>query len=98
MACVSLRRKKFTLAEERVTPEVKKTAVLRRVEEDRDLRRLLRYELWDESFQLREAANGDEGLIAVMEAVPDVIVTDLKMPAGGNRLCQSPPDIRAPLP
>ena len=60
------------------------------VEDDRDMRSLLCDELWDEGFQLREAANGDEALIAVMEAVPDLIVTDLKMPAGGmdyvNRL------------
>jgi DNA-binding response OmpR family regulator len=47
------------------------------------MRSLICDELWDEGFQLREAANGDEALIAVMEAVPDLIITDLKMPAGG---------------
>jgi DNA-binding response OmpR family regulator len=66
-----------------VTAEGRKTAVLLVVEDDRDMRSLLCDELWDEGFQLREAANGDEALIAVMEAVPDLIVTDLKMPAGG---------------
>lgn len=66
-----------------MTPEAKKRAVLLVVEDDRDMRSLLCDELWDEGFQLREAANGDEALIAVMEAVPDLIVTDLKMPAGG---------------
>jgi DNA-binding response OmpR family regulator len=64
--------------------------VLLVVEDDRDMRSLLCDELWDEGFQLREAANGDEALIAVMENVPDLIITDLKMPAGGvdyiNRL------------
>jgi DNA-binding response OmpR family regulator len=87
---VSFRRKKPALAEGWVTPEAKKRAVLLVVEDDRDMRSLLCDELWDEGFQLREAANGDEALIAVMEAVPDLIVTDLKMPAGGidyvNRL------------
>jgi DNA-binding response OmpR family regulator len=66
-----------------VTAEVRKTAVLLVVEDDRDMRSLICDELWDEGFQLREAANGDEALIAVMEAVPDLIITDLKMPAGG---------------
>jgi DNA-binding response OmpR family regulator len=78
------------LAEGSVTAEVKKRAVLLVVEDDRDMRSLLCDELWDEGFQLREAANGDEALVAVMEAMPDLIITDLKMPAGGidyiNRL------------
>ena len=73
-----------------MTAETRKTAQLLIVEDDRDMRSLLCDELWDEGFQLREAANGDEALIAVMEAVPDLIITDLKMPAGGvdyvNRL------------
>lgn len=66
------------------------------VEDDRDMRSLLCDELWDEGFQLREASNGDEALIAVMESVPDLIITDLKMPAGGvdyvNRLRTFAPD------
>ncbi len=60
------------------------------VEDDGDMRSLLCDELWDEGYQLREAANGDEALVAVLSAVPDLIITDLKMPAGGvdyvNRL------------
>jgi len=64
--------------------------VLLVVEDDRDMRSLLCDELWDEGYQLREAANGDEALVAVLKAVPDLIITDLKMPAGGvdyvNRL------------
>jgi DNA-binding response OmpR family regulator len=66
-----------------VTAETRRTAVLLVVEDDRDMRSLLCDELWDEGFQLREAASGDEALMAVMEAVPDLIITDLKMPAGG---------------
>jgi DNA-binding response OmpR family regulator len=60
------------------------------VEDDRDMRSLLCDELWDEGYQLTEAANGDEALVAILKTVPDLIVTDLKMPAGGldyvNRL------------
>ena len=58
-------------------------AVLLVVEDDKDMRRLLCDELWGEGYQLREASNGEEGLAAVMRAAPDLIVTDLKMPAGG---------------
>ncbi|GMV49490.1 MAG: Sporulation initiation phosphotransferase F [Nitrospirae bacterium] len=58
-------------------------AVLLVVEDDKDMRSLLCDELWGEGYQLREAATGDEGLAAVMRAAPDLIVTDLKMPAGG---------------
>ncbi|WHZ24273.1 MAG: sigma-54 dependent DNA-binding response regulator [Nitrospira sp.] len=60
-----------------------KPAVLLVVEDDTDMRSLLCDELWGEGYQLREAANGEEGLAAVMRAAPDLIVTDLKMLAGG---------------
>ena len=69
---------------------MKSPALLLVVEDDRDMRSLLCDELWDEGYQLTEAANGDEALVAILKAVPDLIVTDLKMPAGGidyvNRL------------
>ena len=69
---------------------MKSPALLLVVEDDRDMRSLLCDELWDEGYQLTEAANGDEALVAILNAVPDLIVTDLKMPAGGldyvNRL------------
>ena len=53
------------------------------VEDDQDMRNLLCDEFWGEGYQLREAANGDEALTAVMKSAPDLIITDLKMPAGG---------------
>ncbi len=53
------------------------------VEDDEAMRSLLCDELWGEGYQLREAANGHEGLESVFTAVPDLIVTDLKMSAGG---------------
>ncbi len=71
-------------------------AVLLVVEDDKDMRSLLCDELWGEGYQLREASNGEEGLAAVRQAVPDLIVTDLKMPSGGfdyvHRLRDSVPD------
>ena len=53
------------------------------VEDDEAMRSLLCDELWGEGYQLREAANGHEGLESSLTTVPDLIVTDLKMPAGG---------------
>lgn len=53
------------------------------VEDDEAMRSLLCDELWGEGYQLREAANGHEGLESILTTVPDLIVTDLKMPAGG---------------
>ena len=71
-------------------------AVLLVVEDDKDMRSLLCDELWGEGYQLREASNGEEGLAAVRQAAPDLIVTDLKMPSGGfdyvHRLRSSVPD------
>ncbi|MDR4478272.1 MAG: response regulator [Nitrospira sp.] len=58
-------------------------AVLLVVEDDKEMRSLLCDELWGEGYQLREASNGVEGLAAARLAAPDLIVTDLRMPAGG---------------
>ncbi len=78
-----------------VTADKGAPAVLLVVEDDTDMRSLLCDELWGEGYQLREATNGEEGLAAVMRAAPDLIVTDLKMPAGGfeyvHRLRMSAP-------
>jgi len=61
----------------------RRPTVLLIVEDDSDMRSLLCDELWSDGYQLREAKDGDEALRAVLEAVPDLILTDLKMPAGG---------------
>ena len=53
------------------------------VEDDIEMRHLLCDELWSEGYQLREAKDGDEALQNVMRAIPDLILTDLRMPAGG---------------
>lgn len=53
------------------------------VEDDREMRSLLCDGLWDLGLSIREAADGDEALRAVLEACPDLIITDLRMPAGG---------------
>lgn len=61
-----------------------KDAVLLIVEDDREMRSLLCDEFCGTGYQLREARNGDEAFLAVLQSVPDVILTDLRMPAGGD--------------
>lgn len=59
-------------------------AVLLIVEDDRDMRSLLCDEFCGIGYHLREARDGDEGFLAVLQSVPDLILTDLLMPAGGD--------------
>ncbi|MBI4402204.1 MAG: response regulator [Nitrospirae bacterium] len=47
------------------------------------MRSLLCDELWDMGLRIVEASDGDEALQRVSETRPDLIVTDLRMPAGG---------------
>ncbi len=61
-----------------------KTAALLIVEDDREMRSLLCDEFSDTRYQLREARDGDEAFLAVLQSVPDLILTDLRMPAGGD--------------
>ena len=67
-----------------------KAAVVLIVEDDREMLSLLCDEFWSAAYQLRQAKDGDEALRMVMQSVPDLILTDLRMPAGGadyiNRL------------
>lgn len=53
------------------------------VEDDQEMRNLLFDELWHEGYQLREARDGDEAFRAILQSVPDLIITDLRMPGGG---------------
>ncbi len=58
-------------------------AVLLVVEDDVAMRSLLCDEVWDLGCRIVEASDGDEALRRAMDIPPDVIVTDLRMPAGG---------------
>lgn len=66
------------------------------VEDDQEMRNLLFEELWSEGYQLREARDGDEAFMAMLTSMPDLIITDLRMPSGGveyvNRLRTFAPD------
>jgi CheY-like chemotaxis protein len=65
-----------------MTQERKPTVVLI-AEDDQEMRSLLCDELYDLGVSIREAADGDEALRLVLDARPSLILTDLRMPAGG---------------
>ena len=50
------------------------------VDDDSDIRSLLRLILETEGFAVLEAAHGEEALAIIPTSIPDVVVTDLKMP------------------
>ncbi|HEY6262503.1 MAG TPA: response regulator [Nitrospiraceae bacterium] len=61
----------------------KNRAVVLIAEDDHEMRSLLCDELTDLGVFIREAADGDEALRSVLDARPSLILTDLRMPAGG---------------
>jgi len=63
--------------------ETKRPTVLLLVEDDQAMRSLLCDELWDLGLRIVEAGDGDEALQRISESLPDLILTDLRMPAGG---------------
>ena len=62
----------------------RKTTTVLIVEDDREMRSLLCDEFCGMGYQLREARNGDEAFLTVLQSVPDLILTDIRMPAGGD--------------
>ncbi len=61
----------------------RKPAVVLIAEDDKEMRSLLCDELYDLGVSIREAADGDEALRIVLDVPPSLILTDLRMPAGG---------------
>ena len=62
---------------------IKESVVLLVVEDDTAMRSLICDEFWDLGLRIVEAGDGDEALQRITEQTPDLIVTDLRMPAGG---------------
>jgi CheY-like chemotaxis protein len=60
------------------------------VDDDAEMRSLLRDGLWSEGCVLREAGDGEEAFHLILRAVPDLILTEIRLAAGGidyiNRL------------
>ncbi len=63
--------------------EAEKQAVLLIAEDDREMRSLLCDELWDLGLRIIEAEDGHEALLQAGACAPDLILSDLRMPAGG---------------
>jgi len=78
----SLASDTIKVAKERCHVVETKTALLV-VEDDLEMRSLLCDELWTEGYQLREARNGEEAIQALLRSMPSLIITDLRVPAGG---------------
>lgn len=53
------------------------------VEDDQAMRSLLCDELWDLGYRIVEATDGDDALQQIADHPPALILTDLRMPAGG---------------
>ena len=60
------------------------------VEDNTDIRRLIRMTLELEDVHIIEASNGERGLAAAIEERPDVVLLDVMMPDGidGIELCR----------
>lgn len=60
------------------------------IEDEDDIRELIRYNLGRESYQVSEAASGEDGLRVVRESAPDLIVLDLMLPGiDGFGVCRA---------
>lgn len=50
------------------------------VEDDPDLRRILKLQLTSKGYEVTEAENGAEGFRSIQESIPDCVILDLMMP------------------
>lgn len=53
------------------------------VEDDGDMRSLLRDGLRTEAYVLHEAEDGEDALLSVLRTAPDLIITEIRMAGGG---------------
>ena len=59
------------------------------VEDEEDIRELLKYNLEKEGYQVFGAATGEEALRAVRDRLPDLILLDLMLPGiDGLEVCR----------
>ncbi len=59
------------------------------VEDDADIREVVRYNLEQEGFKVREAATGEAGLVSARKKPPDVVLLDLMLPGiQGLEVCR----------
>lgn len=58
----------------------KRRPIVLLVDDDEDMLRLLGIRIGSEGFEVKTASNGDDALTSILQQLPDVVVTDLKMP------------------
>ena len=59
------------------------------IEDDADIREVMRYNLEQEGFKVREAATGEAGLVAARKKPPDILLLDLMLPGlQGLEVCR----------
>jgi len=68
------------------------------IEDEADLRELIRDELLDGRHEVRTASNGEEGLRVIRQMRPDLVLADINMPQMNgfqmrNELKRSDPDL-----
>lgn len=81
--CVTIEREEGWMQRRNWMRQERKPTVLLIAEDDLEMRSLLCDELYDLGVSIREASDGDEALRLVLDARPSLILTDLRMPAGG---------------
>jgi two-component system, OmpR family, phosphate regulon response regulator PhoB len=60
------------------------------IEDERDVARLLEFNLRSASFEVASAPNGAEGLAAILKTKPDVVILDLMLPdQSGYDVCKA---------
>ena len=77
------------VATKEVHPPKKETAIINRatsqktiliVDDEPDIRNLLRQEISEAGFLVKEAINGKEGIERIRQAQPDLVILDIMMP------------------
>lgn len=59
------------------------------VDDEEDIRDILKYNLQKEGFDIRIASNGEEGMKLINESIPDLVVLDVMMPGlDGIEICE----------
>lgn len=60
------------------------------IDDDKDIREILKYNLNKEGYETREAKDGEEGLKMCFETKPDLILLDIMMPGmDGIEVCET---------
>ncbi|MBI1835981.1 MAG: response regulator transcription factor [Flavobacteriia bacterium] len=60
------------------------------IDDEEDIREILKYNLEKEGFHIRVASNGEEGFVKMNEQKPDLVILDVMMPGmDGIEICEA---------